>query len=89
LFQRLPKLGGFKSLQTKGEVLNLDDLRRHFSQGAMVNPKLLINKGLVRPGRQIKILSSGTIDRALHIKGCKISASAKGKIIAAGGTVEP
>src|SRR3989338_1756618 len=65
LFQRLPKLGGFRSLRAQAVVLSLDDLRRHFSSGALVNPNLLINKGLAHSGRPVKILSSGDMARKL------------------------
>ena len=88
LFQRLPKLGGFKSLRPKAAVVTLSDLCKYFANGAIVSRQSLIKKGLIPSNRPVKILLTGTIDRALHIKGCQISSGAREKIIAAGGSVE-
>ena len=88
LFQRLPKQGGFTSLKPKAAVVTLGALQRHFSTGALVTPKALVAKWLVpRTAEEVKILNTGTISRALTISGCKLSAAAKEKNVAAGGTV--
>lgn len=88
LFQRLPKLGGFKSLKPKAAVVTLTDLQKHFTDGAIVNQRILVNKGLIKSGRPVKILATGTIDRSLRVQKCRVSAGAMEKIMAAGGTVE-
>lgn len=88
LFQRLPKLGGFKSLRPKAVVVTLSDLQKNFSSSAVVNPKTLARKGLVKASQSVKILNTGHIDRVLHISGCQASIGAREKIIAAGGSIE-
>jgi|SRR3989338_2069487 len=88
LFQRVPKLGGFKSLKPKATVVPLADLQKKFRNGETVNKKILINKGLASGRWPVKILATGTISFALHVRGCQMSAGAREKIIAAGGSVE-
>ncbi|KKU47867.1 MAG: 50S ribosomal protein L15 [Parcubacteria group bacterium GW2011_GWA2_46_9] len=88
LFQRLPKLGGFRSLKPKAAVVTLTDLQKHFAAGTIVNQRILVNKGLIKSGRPVKILDTGTIDRSLRIQKCRVSAGARKKIVAAGGTIE-
>lgn len=62
-----------------------------FPVGATVNPKLLLEYGIVRSAsalkQGIKILGTGSIDKKLTITGCTVSVAAKTKIEAAGGTV--
>jgi len=88
LFQRLPKLGGFKSLKPKAAVVTLADLQKHFAAGAIVNQRILVNKGLIKSGKPVKIVATGTLGRPLRIQKCRVSAVAREKIVAAGGTIE-
>lgn len=88
LFQRLPKLGGFRSLKPKAAVVTVSELQSNFTTGSLVNPKILVSKKLVKRGRAVKILATGAIHNALHVKNCQVSAGAREKIIAAGGTIE-
>jgi large subunit ribosomal protein L15 len=87
LYQHLPKLGGFRSRRPKATAISLDVLRRHFPAGATVTPALLAQRGLVPPGRAVKVLGTGTLTHALVVRGCRVSASAREKITTAGGTV--
>ncbi|MEK7516549.1 MAG: 50S ribosomal protein L15 [Patescibacteria group bacterium] len=82
-----PKLGGFRSLRPKAAVVNLETLERVFPARATVNPKALLERGLVSRGVPIKILSVGELTKALTVAGCSVSKAAKAKIVAAGGTV--
>ena len=63
-----------------------------FDAGATVNPEALAAKGLVKNNANrdwpVKILASGEIDRALTVRAHAVSAAARAKIEAAGGTVE-
>lgn len=92
LVRRLPKRGGFRSVHVKPTVLNLSDLTV-FRKGETVDPKVLEEKGLVKkvPAEGIKILGSLDPTRgklpALKFKGVKLSASAREKILKAGGEV--
>jgi len=84
-----PKIGGFRSLYPRPEVLNLDDLERVLTHGTEVTPKILLKHGLVgKSNNGVKILGNGKLTKKLVIKGCKISASAEEKIIAVGGEIK-
>ncbi|MES3005742.1 MAG: uL15m family ribosomal protein [Patescibacteria group bacterium] len=94
--KRLPKLRGrgknsFLSIQTKPIAVYLDQLSV-FKAGEKVTPKTLVDKGVteIYKGRYpaIKILSNGDIETKLVISGCTVSAGAKVKIEAAGGSVK-
>ncbi|MBP9821797.1 MAG: 50S ribosomal protein L15 [Candidatus Pacebacteria bacterium] len=62
-----------------------------FPAGATVNPKLILEYGIVRSAAAlkggIKILGNGSIDKKVTVTGCTVSEAAKTKIEAAGGSV--
>lgn len=88
LHRQIPKRRGFKSLRAKPEVLNLDDLDDKFNIGETVNPKILLNKGLINSAQNdVKILGKGELKKALTFEKVKLSASALEKIQQAGGKV--
>jgi large subunit ribosomal protein L15 len=89
LYRRLPKLKGFSNAQFKTEyqVVNVGRLGDLFPQGGEVTPETLSAGGAVRKGELVKVLGSGDITVALRVSAHKVSASAKQKIEAAGGTV--
>ncbi|MBI2484873.1 50S ribosomal protein L15 [Candidatus Uhrbacteria bacterium] len=83
-----PKVRGFRSLTPKPSVVNFTKLAQVFQEGAMVTPKVLKEKGLVPANAvNVKILATGALGKALTVKGCSVSASAREKIQAAGGQV--
>lgn len=88
LISRLPKLKGFKNPnRSEFQVVNVKDLDR-FKDGEEVNVLTLLEKKLIRKkGEPVKILGNGKLVRKLTVKVQKISATAKNKIIAAGGKV--
>jgi large subunit ribosomal protein L15 len=91
--KKLPKLRGynFNSIQTKPETINLSQISLVASEGAVLTPVSLVELGLVslQGGKfpKIKILGNGSIDKKVTVSGCDISASAKEKIEAVGGSV--
>ena len=91
--KKLPKLRGynFNSIQTKPETINLSQISLVASEGAVLTPVSLVELGLVslQGGKfpKIKILGNGSIDKKVTVSGCDISASAKAKIEAVGGSV--
>jgi len=94
LSKRLPFVRGLGNSNTafrdEYTIINIVDLSL-FEAGSQVNPETLVANGLMTPaeGRGlIKVLSNGEIDRALSIKVHKLSASARAKIEAAGGSIE-
>lgn len=83
-----PKTRGFKSLEGKAAVVNVETLAQHFAAGAEVTPAALKEKKLIsKTAGRVKILGQGEIKAALKISGCQVSAAAQAKIIAAGGSV--
>lgn len=95
--KKLPKLRGRgknmnKAFRIDVTVVNLSVLAKAFEKGARVTPSTLFEKGLIsRTGGKIpavKILGGGEISHALTIHDCEVSATAKTKIEAAGGTIK-
>jgi large subunit ribosomal protein L15 len=88
--QRMPYLSGFKNPFRKEYVtVNLADLKV-FASGETVDGPALAAKGLIRPRQAtqlLKILGEGTLDRPLTVSAHKVSATARQRIEAAGGTV--
>ncbi|WP_052849152.1 50S ribosomal protein L15 [Streptomyces avicenniae] len=88
LIQRLPKLKGFKNPAHKQyQVVNLDRLAELYPQGGEVTIADLVEKGAVRKNELVKVLGSGDISVALTVTVDAVSASAKEKITAVGGTI--
>ena len=89
LMRRLPHLGGFTNIwRVEFAEVNVERLNA-FPAGAEVTPEVLMMAGMVKSDEQpVKILGEGELDRALSVKAQKFSASAKAKILAAGGSFE-
>lgn len=88
LHRRLPTKRGFTNIFKTGyQLINLEHLGG-FASGSEVTPESLAEAGLIRHvQRPVKILGRGEVNAALAVKVHKVSASARGKIEAAGGTV--
>jgi large subunit ribosomal protein L15 len=87
MYRRLPKRGFTNPFKIVYQVVNLRQLDK--VTGAEVSPTTLHAAGLVsEPDRPVKLLGTGDATRALTVRGVMVSASAKAKIEAAGGTVE-
>jgi large subunit ribosomal protein L15 len=86
--QRLAKRRGFNNpFKTQFEIVNLSRLGK-FESGATVDPASLKAVGLIRGNTgHVKILGEGELSLPLHFEGVSLSASAREKILAAGGTV--
>jgi len=88
LHMRLPKLRGFKNpFRVEYQIVNLDRLSQLFPDGGALDVADLVAAGAVRRGTRVKILGSGDLSIALQVSAHSFSASAKEKIIAAGGSV--
>ncbi|OHB24350.1 MAG: hypothetical protein A2542_01335 [Parcubacteria group bacterium RIFOXYD2_FULL_52_8] len=96
IIKKLPKLrgrgvNGLRTIQLPAVVVNVADLETLFSAGALVTPHVLRSQGVIaeRMGRapRVKILGTGALTKALIVKECLVSASAKEKILKAGGSV--
>lgn len=90
LARRQPKRG-FKNYPFRKEftVVNVGLLSDRFDAGASVDPAALVAAGIVAKATDsVKILGEGDLSHALTIKAHKVSAGARSKIEAAGGSVE-
>jgi large subunit ribosomal protein L15 len=89
LHRRLPKLKGFSNAMfgTTYQVVNLDRLSALYPDGGDVTPEDLAANGAVRGGELVKVLGDGDLSVALRVSAHAVSASARQKIEAAGGTV--
>ncbi len=89
LIKRLPRRRGFTNIfRVEYAPVNLKQLER-FEEGTEVTPELLREVGIIKTLRQpVKVLGGGEITKALIVRAHRFSAVAKGKIEAAGGSVE-
>ncbi len=91
-YRRLPFMRG-QGFTPRNQVeyneVNLDQLTESFKAEAEVNPESLEKAHLLRDSRNpVVILGRGEIKVALKVKAHRVSAGAKEKIEAAGGSVE-
>ncbi len=92
LQRRIPK-HGFRRLQAtqddreRIDVVNLSALVI-FGEGVEVNPAALVEKGLVKAGRKVKVLGDGDPGRKMTVRAHAFSKAAREKIAAAGGSAE-
>ncbi|MBL1065615.1 50S ribosomal protein L15 [Streptomyces sp. 7-21] len=88
LHMRLPKLKGFNNPAHKQyQVVNVEKLAELYPEGGEVTIPDLVAKGAVRKNELVKVLGQGEISVALQVTVDAVSASAKEKITAAGGSV--
>jgi large subunit ribosomal protein L15 len=87
LARRLPKRGFHNHSKVAYQVVSLDRLER-FDAGTVIDEETLRRSRIVKGRGPVKILSDGEIAKALTIKVAAVSAKAREKIVAAGGTVE-
>jgi large subunit ribosomal protein L15 len=84
--RRLPKRGFTNPFREENQVVRLDELAKISGD---VTREALAEAGLIRANRgQVKVLANGEISQAVTVKGLKVSAGAREKIVAAGGRVE-
>jgi large subunit ribosomal protein L15 len=85
LTRRLPKRGFTNPFRVEANVIRLDQLA--LLEGE-VTPDSLRAAGLVKRQGPVKVLANGDLSSAVTVRGLKVSASAREKIVAAGGKVE-
>jgi large subunit ribosomal protein L15 len=87
LTRRVPKRGFTNPFREESQVVGLDDLA--LVSGTEITMETLVAAGLVKMTKgPAKLLANGEIARAVTVRGLKVSASAREKIVAAGGSVE-
>ncbi|GGL22226.1 hypothetical protein GCM10009774_10620 [Cellulomonas gelida] len=88
LHMRLPKLRGFKNpFRVEYQVVNLDKLSALYPDGGDVTVADLVAKGAVRKGQRVKLLGDGDLTVKVSVAVDAYSASAKEKVVAAGGSI--
>ena len=85
LLRRVPTRGFTNIFRTEYAIINVADLAEIDGE---ITPELLVDRGLVRSGRPVKVLGDGDIARAVRVTAHKFSKSAREKIEAAGGTCQ-
>jgi large subunit ribosomal protein L15 len=86
--RRLPKRGFTNNFRTEYEIVNLNAIAA--LEESEITPELLHEHRLIDlgKGRPVKILAEGELDRKVTISAHRVSAAARTKIEAAGGSVE-
>ena len=88
LARRLPKRGFHNIFAKPLEAINVSALEK-FEDGAVVDAQAMLDAGVLSKCQYgVKILGSGEISKKLIVKASAFSASAKEKIVAAGGKWE-
>jgi len=91
-YRRLPFMRGegFTPInRVEYNEVNLDQLSESFKANADVTPESMAEKHLLRdPRKPVVILGRGEVKAALKVRAQRVSATAKSKIEAAGGSVE-
>lgn len=90
LRMRLPKVGFTQMPRHALAAVNVDVLNDNFSDGDEVTVEKLLGMHLIKKtqGSGLKILGRGELTKKLAVKADAVSASAREKIEAAGGSVE-
>ena len=87
MYRRLPKRGFTNPFRVRAQPVNLADLKKVAT--TEVSPETLYSAGLIaKVDAPVKLLASGEADRAYTVRGVALSASARAKIEAAGGSIE-
>ncbi len=86
--RRLPKRGFTNIFRAEYEIVNLNAIAA--LEETEITPEVLHEHRLIDlgKGRRVKILAEGELDRKVTISAHKVSAAARTKIEAAGGTIE-
>jgi large subunit ribosomal protein L15 len=86
--RRVPKRGFTNPFREESQVIGLDDLAK-LPKGAEVTRETLAAAGIIRTSKgPAKLLANGEVTTAHTVRGIKVSASAREKIVSAGGKVE-
>ena len=88
LTRRLPIKGFSNYTRREYEVINLSDLERSGLEGTVTVAVLRAAGIVTRSKMPVKILGMGEVTKALDLKVNAVSATAREKIEAAGGTIE-
>lgn len=87
--RRLPKRGFRNPFPTETAAVNVSSLEKRFTAGSTVDLAALVASGLVdKNATRVKVLGDGDLTHKLTLRVHAISAGARSKVEAAGGSVE-
>ena len=85
--RRLPKRGFTNPFREESQIIRLDDIEQ--LGASEITRESLVEAGLIKSNKgHVKVLANGQIAQAVTVRGLKVSAGARDKIVAAGGRVE-
>lgn len=85
---KTPKLRGFKSFKPVAQTVTLKVLDAATTANQVVTPAWLVSRGLIRSANApVKVVSTGTITKAVTLKACLASKTAVAAIEKAGGSL--
>jgi len=88
LTRRLPKRGFTNPFRVESQIVDLSDINE-LSAKDEITKDVLVEAGLIRKRKgPAKLLANGTLTRAVTVRGIKVSAAVRERIVAAGGRVE-
>lgn len=94
IIKKLPKHRGyqFNSFAVKPATISLDEIAVFYPKGGVVNPESLVQLNAIKKNKgfipKVKILNNkGNFGVKVEVSKCFVSASAKEKILSAGGSV--
>jgi large subunit ribosomal protein L15 len=94
LIKKFPKRRGYgknraRTVRVRDSYIpvNVAALEAAFASGDTVTPATLAKKGVIRGAARVKILGTGELTKSLSVSGVSVSASARGAIEKAGGSV--
>ena len=88
LHRRLPKRGFTNIFKKEWIKISLSSLEQHFEANDEVTPDLLHERGLIKKAkRDVVVLGTGEISKALRVSAHRFTKSAREKIEKAGGAV--
>mgnify|MGYP001083213620 CR=1 FL=1 len=94
IIKKYPKLRGYRWSRIKEplSIVNLDMLEQKCQDGELINPQVLLEKGIIEriKGKipKVKILARGSLTKRLTIENCLLSKSAKETIEKVGGEIK-
>jgi large subunit ribosomal protein L15 len=85
--RRLPKRGFTNPFREESQIVRLDEIEQ--LAASEITRESLVEAGLIKSNKgHVKVLANGQIAQAVTVRGLKVSAAARDKIVAAGGRVE-
>lgn len=88
LQRRLPKRGFTNIFKVEYQIINIGTIAEAFGKGEVADPASILEKGLIKRKKLVKVLGEGDIKAPLTVKAHSFSKSAIEKIKAAGGVAE-